>query len=562
MKRIAVLCIALISFSIASAQSDRIKVPEKMRYCDMDLTLNSAARKYIENVIAKLKPGSTWFNNMAERAAIYFPKVEEAFALVGVPDDLKYIVLQESSLRGDAVSSSNAVGFWQMKSASAREVGLVMNRQIDERRHIYRSSMGAGRYFFRVNRDFDNWVYAIIGYNRGPVGAIPFTDKKMYGRKSMVLTGNTHWYALKAIAYKLAFEDAVAQARPTRSLAAVSTGGETSFVKLAKTNGLEADELRSYNKWVLGNTLPAGQDFSLIVPREGAPMIASNRPDRQDIGGKQIGSDKPKEVPVTKKVVKRNSRQFFYLKPLKDPDYGLEYVQASAGETMVEIAVRNGIRVKKLQEWNGVDASHRLSPGEVVYLKAPQKSKFHIVKEGEKLKDIAARHMTTSGKLQGRNRMKNQRVYPGQKLYLKGKRPKGEKFILLENAWEPDEGTLSENPPGPGNPKSTRTSPPKTEKPKSTRTNPPKTEKPKSTRTKTPTTKKPVRQTKTAPAKPRTKPTARPKSSGKSVTHTVKAGETLWRISQNYGVSVEAIQKANRMINNNIYKGQQLRIPK
>lgn len=546
MKRIAILCIALFAISFASAQSDhdRIKVPEKMRYCDMDITLNSAARQYIENIIAKLKPGSTWFNNMAERAAIYFPQIEEAFALAGVPDDLKYIVLQESSLRGDAVSSSNAVGFWQMKTASAREVGLVMNNQIDERRHIYRSSLGAGRYFFRVNRDFDNWVYAIIGYNRGPVGAIPFTDEKMYGKKSMVLTGNTHWYALKAIAYKLAFEDAVAQARPTQRLETVSTGGETSVSKLAQSHDLDPEDLRSYNTWILGNTLPADQEFTLYLPREGAPMIAGNRPTRTDVGGKQIGGDEPKEVPVTKKVIRRNSRQFFYLKPLKDPDYGIEYVQASEGETMVEIAVRNGIKVKKLQEWNGVDAAHRLSPGEIVYLKPPQKGRYCIVKEGEKLADIAARHNTTTQKLQSRNRMKGQKIYPGQKLYLKGKRPKGEKLILLENDWETGETAISDNPPGPENPA------PKTSG--STRTRPAKTEKP-----------APRTTTTTAPAMPASRATTQPtSSSGNSKVHTVKAGETLWRISQNYGVSVEEIRKANRMINNNIYQGQQLRIPK
>jgi membrane-bound lytic murein transglycosylase D len=532
MKRFAVLCISLIAFSFASAQSDsdRITVPEKMRYCDMDLTLNSAARQYIENVIAKLKPGSSWFNKLAERAAIYFPQIEEAFALAGVPDDLKYIVLQESSLRGDAVSSSNAVGFWQMKKESAREVGLVMDSDIDERRHIYRSSLGAGRYFFRVNRDFDNWVYAIIGYNRGPVGAIPFTDKKMYGKKSMVLTGNTHWYALKAIAYKLAFEDAVAKARPTQSLQTVSTGGETSFNKLAKIHGLEPDELRSYNTWVLGNGLPAGQEFDLYLPREGAPMIASNRPARQDLGVKQIGSD---EVPVTKKVIKRNSRQFFYLEPLKDPDYGSEYVHASEGETVVEIAVRNRIKVKKLLAWNGIDAGHRLSTGEIIYLKPPGKSKFYIVQEGDNLKDIAASHNSTVGKIQGRNRMKDQRIYPGQKLYLKGKRSKGEKVILLENKWTEGETAISVDPPSPA---TTKTSPSET--------------------------KKPIRRPAATSTKPKSSTSSPSSSSGNTQVHTVKAGETLWRISQDYGVSVEAIRKANRMVNNNIYKGQQLRIPK
>jgi membrane-bound lytic murein transglycosylase D len=45
------------------------------------------------------------------------------------------------------------------------------------------------------------------------------------------------------------------------------------------------------------------------------------------------------------------------------------------------------------------------------------------------------------------------------------------------------------------------------------------------------------------------------------VNHTVASGETLFRISQKYGVSTEEIQQANNMTDVTVKLGQILRIP-
>jgi len=46
-----------------------------------------------------------------------------------------------------------------------------------------------------------------------------------------------------------------------------------------------------------------------------------------------------------------------------------------------------------------------------------------------------------------------------------------------------------------------------------------------------------------------------------ATTHDVVRGESLWRISRKYGVTIEAIQAANGLQNTNIWAGQQLNIP-
>ena len=46
-----------------------------------------------------------------------------------------------------------------------------------------------------------------------------------------------------------------------------------------------------------------------------------------------------------------------------------------------------------------------------------------------------------------------------------------------------------------------------------------------------------------------------------ATTHDVIRGESLWRISRKYGVSIEAIQQANGLKDDNIWAGQKLIIP-
>lgn len=65
--------------------------------------------------------------------------------------------------------------------------------------------------------------------------------------------------------------------------------------------------------------------------------------------------------------------------------------------------------------------------------------------------------------------------------------------------------------------------------------------------------------------RPVVKPKPRPKpvvAKPKSIKHMIKRGDTLWGLSRRYGVSVTAIQKANRISGTNIRAGKTILIPK
>jgi membrane-bound lytic murein transglycosylase D len=81
-------------------------VPSKMNVAGISLTIKDDAKKEIQKDVDALWQSPKHFFIKVERARTYFPLIEQVFREEGVPDDIKYLVIQESALIADAVSTS------------------------------------------------------------------------------------------------------------------------------------------------------------------------------------------------------------------------------------------------------------------------------------------------------------------------------------------------------------------------------------------------------------------------------------------------------------------------
>jgi len=99
-------------------------------------------------------------------AARYFPTIERILAEEGVPDDFKYLAVAESNLR-NVVSSANAKGFWQFRKLAAKEMGLEVNDEVDERYHVEKATRAACGYLKKLHKRFGSWTNASASYNIG-----------------------------------------------------------------------------------------------------------------------------------------------------------------------------------------------------------------------------------------------------------------------------------------------------------------------------------------------------------------------------------------------------------
>ena len=253
-------------FSINVFSQDIPQVPEVITVDKIRLKINEDARNEIQIEVDALHANAKYFNAIIDKINIYFPVIEEILEEENVPMDFKYLSLQESSLIPDAVSSSNAVGFWQFKSTTAKTYGLNINNLVDERRNVVSSTRAAAKYLKNSNFVFDNWIFSLLSYMTGLSGARSILDEKFYGSKRMEINKNTHWYIKRFLAHKIAYQDEINKENYNDNFTIYKNYEAKSIEDLSESLSVNLDDLKSYNKWLKSSELPRDKVYSFLVP--------------------------------------------------------------------------------------------------------------------------------------------------------------------------------------------------------------------------------------------------------------------------------------------------------
>ena len=433
-----VVWVAGLLFRSLSAQ-----VPHHIEFGDLNIRFTSHARHEIEAKMKKLTQSSRGIAIKVARAKQYFPLIEEALAAEGVPLDFKYLVLQESALISDAVSSSQAVGFWQFKDFTAHEVGLRLDKKVDARMHIVASTRGAARYLKQNNFYFDNWMYALTAYYTGRGGAEKFVKEKHMGKKSMRITRHEHWYIKTFIAHLLVFEKAIEESNvqvSTHLLAYYDAKGDR-LSQVAREFHVSEEKMRQYNKWLRRGRIPEGEDLPVIVPlgdAGAASYIAEYSKDRKK-GKKQKPLVSKASTPTSR--VSASAVDFTkyiegrFLHQVKVN--GLYAIVSHKHDNLNTLCIKGEISENKLLRYNDLSPDHQVKPGQLYYLQ-PKRSRasayYHTAKPRETLWDISQRYGIKFSSLRRKNRMKKDEVLKkGRLLWLRKKRPRHEPIKYKKN---------------------------------------------------------------------------------------------------------------------------------
>jgi membrane-bound lytic murein transglycosylase D len=102
-----------------------------------------------------------------KRARRYFPHIEKRLKEMGLPDDLKYLAVAESSLRPNAISSTGASGIWQFIPPTGEKYGMRKNKTLDERFDFFKATEGSLAYLKCLYEEFESWTLSMAAYNAG-----------------------------------------------------------------------------------------------------------------------------------------------------------------------------------------------------------------------------------------------------------------------------------------------------------------------------------------------------------------------------------------------------------
>jgi len=392
------------------------EVPHKMQFAGMTLTIRDDARREIQKDVNALTQSPRHHNIKVERAKTYFPIIEKVFEEERVPDDFKYLVLQESALIADAVSVSNAVGFWQFKDFTALEMGLRVDKEIDERLNIVSSSRAAARYIKKNNFYFNNWLYALQAYQMGAGGVMKSVSGNQSGLKHMEITSSTYWYVKKFLAHKIAFEQDV-KGKGQIQVLSYETRAKKQLSDIAQEVAVDANELKLYNKWAKTGVVPDDRTYTVVIPvvGEGSVNIPASAASTAD----SKAAESPKSnmgvaVATTKSgKIKIN---------------GIATIKANAGENPAGLATRAGVDLSDFLKWNDISISDRVE-AERYYLLGKKRTRgsesYHKVTAGDNLWSISQQYGVQVKKLKKYNRLDSDRqLTPGTTIWLSSTKPK------------------------------------------------------------------------------------------------------------------------------------------
>jgi membrane-bound lytic murein transglycosylase D len=492
----------------------------------LDLTYNETVKGFIELYAVRKRMLTSKILGLKE---IYFPLFEEYLDKYDIPLEMKYLAVVESALNPVAGSRAGAKGLWQFMYYTGKLYGLKQTSLVDDRFDPDLATDAACRHMKDLYAMFGDWNLVMAAYNSG-AGNVKKAMRRAGGVKDYwaiwpFLPRETRGYvpAFIAVNYVMSYapEHNLYPLDPGILYGGIDTINITqplSFDQVSEFLNISMEELQFLNPIFKTNLIPAynGKTYSMRLPKDVALKFAANEQAIYNFKSKS-GLEKEKLVAEIKKATDK------------------QYHTVRSGESLGLIAKKYNVSVKQLQQWNNMKGT-MIHPGQKLVVipsggsyasasssssskttasattkttqaaeqpspegTAKSASEYHYVKSGENLAMIAKQHGCTVDEIKKWNNLKNNTIYPKQKLKVSGSGGSTEEVAIASTA----------------SPKSSST------------------------------------QTKTG------------SGSSQYSYYTVKKGDTLWDIAQQYkGVSVDDIKKWNNLSNSKLQVGQKLKINK
>ncbi|MCE7043403.1 LysM peptidoglycan-binding domain-containing protein [Dyadobacter sp. CY312] len=420
-----------------NAQAQNPEIPTSVSFGGITVKFDRTAQNLIEEDVKNLMSNKKFWEEKMERAILYFPIVESILMDEEVPIDFKYLAVQESSFKPDVVSSSNAVGYWQFKPETARELNLRVDDEIDERKNISSSTHAAAWYLKKNNQQFNNWVSSLYSYYLGAGGVKKVVPANWAYAREVTLNGKTDRYMLRFFAHKIALEAGIERFRSANKIVLFESeyGKGQSFDDISKNLGISSKELESYNKWVSNGRIPTDREYLITIPVP-LDLVASVREKLAlPVETTTVAANYDESgYPILKKSKvqsnDKNAPAFYEIN-------GLPGIEARPGDKPKTLAKAGKLRTPRFMRNNDMVKDMPLIPGNVYYLSKKNKkaaTPFHTARPGDTWHSVSQQYGLRLVSLLNYNRTisRNYPIQTGQVLFLTKKRPKKQPIEIIK----------------------------------------------------------------------------------------------------------------------------------
>ncbi len=349
----------------------------------MEMVYNNEVQACIDRYAGRFRRNVSY---MLGAANFYMPIFEQALEEYGVPLELKYLPVIESSLNPRAVSRVGATGLWQFMLATGKQYGLEVNTLVDDRCDPIKASYAAAHYLKDLYRIYGDWNLVIAAYNCGPdniAKAIhrsggetdywkiyPYLPKETRGYVPAFIAANyiMNYYCEHNICPMIT--------RLPVKTDTIMVNRDVHFEQIAAICEVDVDVLRTLNPQYRRNIVNGYSKPSVLrLPQEAINLFIDNEDSvynyRADVLLNKryevaIPDDIPQVSRPTRSSVKgksgrgshgRNARNAHKGRKGRNKGGSSKSITVKSGQTLSEIARRNHTTVDKLKRLNGIKGS-------------------------------------------------------------------------------------------------------------------------------------------------------------------------------------------------------------
>ena len=213
-----------------------------------------------------------------KRANRYFPELIKILKQKGVHEDFVYMAAIESYFNPIARSGAGAAGIWQFMPSTAKQYGLEVNDEVDERYDLAKETAAACRYIKSAYEKYGDWASVASSYNGGTARITKELEAQQVDNAlDLWLADETRRYPLRMVAMKMIMENPAKYGfqlaenqlyQPYAYRTEKVSGAVEDWPTWAKERGIDYATLREYNPWIRAKKLTnkAGKTYEVRVP--------------------------------------------------------------------------------------------------------------------------------------------------------------------------------------------------------------------------------------------------------------------------------------------------------
>jgi len=363
----------------------------------------------------------SFFERAYGRKHKYWPMITEIFSSKRIPPELGYVALIESGFNCRAGSHAGAIGIWQFIPGTGKRYGLTTREDFYD---PIQATTAASEYILDLIAIFGSpsFLLATAAYNAGENRVMrclmeldnPFEQRNFWeirpclARETQEYVPRVMAAAVIATAPERFGFNVLTEAAAEEAYDVVQVPHVTSLDTIARYAGMSTAELRQINDDLPSTATSTPVSNYFIYVRDGsgdklARALSGQGSARADAAARQRSTSP--EQPAAEQRGSRSSESDAGRKPAAAEPAAKKLVyQARTGDSLSRIAVKYGVTVAQLKEWNPVLKTKVLQKGQkiTIYTQVPDQPAArasdkpqqvtHTVQRGESLSKIAEKY--------------------------------------------------------------------------------------------------------------------------------------------------------------------------